>query len=141
MIFAVFTNGIFINEETAAAFSMRRNLVPIISIEGSEKETDSRRTDGVFRSVIQAFSYLQKNRIFFGCSITVTAHNFSQVTGESFIRDLINTGCRLITYVEYVPIEPGTGDLVMNSLQRKSLNEYITRVLIRVSCSFPCIPR
>lgn len=40
MIFAVFTNGIFINEETAAAFSMRRNLVPIISIEGSEKETD-----------------------------------------------------------------------------------------------------
>jgi MoaA/NifB/PqqE/SkfB family radical SAM enzyme len=121
MIFAVYTNGTLITPDIADAISAYKNLVLIISIEGNQKETDARRSNGVFGSIIQSFSLLKNLGVFFGCSVTLTQNNYATVTDDSFISRMLNYGCRIITYVEYVPVQQDTEDLVLTVLQREEL--------------------
>lgn len=121
LIVAVYTNGTLITREVAAELGSLKNLVPIISIEGGEEETDARRSDGVYASAVQAFSHLADNKVFFGCSVTVTCSNYADVVEDIFIREMVGHGCRLISYVEYVPVQSGTEDLVLSDLQHTEL--------------------
>ena len=41
---------------------------------------------------------------------------------EAFIRQMIDGGVRVFTFVEYVPMEPGTEDLVLAPEQKTMLN-------------------
>ncbi|MFH0967431.1 MAG: radical SAM protein [Methanobacteriota archaeon] len=125
IIMAVYTNGTLITSDVAAEIGGLKNLVPIISIEGDQEETDARRSEGVYASAVQAFSYLTENKVFFGCSVTVTHSNYSYVTGDEFIREMIHHGCRLLTYVEYVPVQSGTEDCVLTDLQHTELTGLI----------------
>lgn len=127
MIIAVYTNGTMIDQPTAEAIGRLKNLVPVISIEGDRHETDARRSQGVYASALKAFSRLMDEHIFFGCSVTVTRSNVSDVTDEGFIRNMIQEGCRLITYVEYVPVQSGTSELVLTDLQHDDLVRQVTR--------------
>jgi len=122
MISAVYTNGTLITDDLATALSRLKNIVPIISVEGEEEETDSRRSSGVYAAAMHSFSLLKQNGVFFGCSVTVTRENFKTVTGDQFITTMIGYGCRLITYVEYVPVKCGTEELVLSGLQHDELN-------------------
>jgi MoaA/NifB/PqqE/SkfB family radical SAM enzyme len=70
---------------------------------------------------MRASAMLRENHIFFGCSVTVTRLNHAVVTDETFARKMIDTGCRIFTFVEYVPIQPGTEDLVLTNAQREKL--------------------
>lgn len=121
MIFAAYTNGLLIDESLVTEMAGLRNLVPILSIEGGEDVTDARRGAGVHQNVMQVFEYLKTRKVFFGCSVTVSRENYEIVTGEPFIRTMLNAGCRLFSFVEYVPIKPGTEDLIISEDQRKNL--------------------
>ena len=46
IIFPVFTNGLLLNEEIVMELKKQKNVIPVISIEGFEKETDDRRGPG-----------------------------------------------------------------------------------------------
>ncbi len=126
LIVAIFTNGLLIDESLATEFGKLPNIVPILSIEGTEEMTDSRRCEGTYEAVLRAFSLLKKRRIFFGCSVTVTRENYQDVTGDSFIQEMITHGCRLFAYVEYVPIDEGTRGLLISDEQRSDLNRYLS---------------
>ncbi len=137
---AVFTNGLMIDADLAAKFSRRKNLIPIMSMEGDKEKTDARRSEGVFASVLHACSLLRDKRVFFGCSITVTRSNFTEVTGSSFIDQMIQSGCRLFVYVAYVPFADGTRDQVLTDLHHQNLNRFIETFSDRypaVSIGFP----
>lgn len=135
MMFAVFTNGLLIDESLAAAMGKQKNLVPILSIEGKEEMTDARRSEGVFDAAIRAFALLRKNKVFFGCSVTVTRHNYTEVTSDRFIRDMLDSGCRLFVYVEFVPVQGGTEDLALTDLQQKRL----CRLLEEYASQYPAL--
>jgi MoaA/NifB/PqqE/SkfB family radical SAM enzyme len=122
MVFALYTNGTLITPKMVNDMKRLKNIVPIISIEGGEKETDLRRSSGVFASAVHSFSLLLDAGIFFGCSVTVTRNTFPLVVKDAFIRSIIQKGCRLFTYVEYVPVQQGTEEAVLTDLQRKELN-------------------
>ncbi|MEN6610539.1 MAG: radical SAM/SPASM domain-containing protein [Methanoregulaceae archaeon] len=128
VVFAIFTNGLLVDENTAEAFVYRKNIVPVISFEGGQDETDIRRGSGTYGHLTRACSLLRKYGIFFGCSLTVTRSNCEGITGESFIREMLQKGARLVTFVEYVPLEKGTEDLVLTRNQRadllRCLNDY-----------------
>ena len=126
IIMVVYTNGTLITPDVAAKAAGLKNLIPIISVEGEREETDSRRSDGVYAYALQAFSHLAKEKVLFGCSVTVTRSNYLEVTGDLFIREMIRQGCRLLTYVEYVPVESGTEDQVLTDLQHTRLNQLIS---------------
>lgn len=122
---AVFTNGLLIDEPLAIQMSRLKNIFPIISIEGEKERTDTRRSDGVYDGVLHACSLLRKNKVFFGCSITVSRSNYQEVTESPFIDRMITAGCRLFVYVAYVPFADGTEDQVLTSDQHQDLNEFI----------------
>jgi MoaA/NifB/PqqE/SkfB family radical SAM enzyme len=121
IIFGVITNGLLIDEDLARSFASRRNIVPVISFEGFQGETDARRGKGVYTRLMETCSLLDRTGVFFGCSLTVTRANHSLVTDEAFIRGMIGGGCRVFTFVEYVPVEEGSENLVLTGEQRAAL--------------------
>jgi MoaA/NifB/PqqE/SkfB family radical SAM enzyme len=121
ILFPVFTNGLLIDETAAAGIAACRNIVPVISFEGFRGETDSRRGNGVYDRLLSACARLKQRSVFFGVSVTTSRENFSRVTDEEFIRQMLAIGARVITFVEYVPMEPGTENLVLTDEQKKVL--------------------
>jgi MoaA/NifB/PqqE/SkfB family radical SAM enzyme len=51
IIFFIFTNGLLITDEMVSQFKAQRNIVPLISQEGHETDTDGRRGEGVYESL------------------------------------------------------------------------------------------
>ena len=76
MIFPIFTNGTLIGTTYLEFFRKNLNMVPVISIEGSEEDTDDRRGHGIFLRAKQAMEKLKAEKLFFGTSITVTTENY-----------------------------------------------------------------
>jgi len=105
-VFPVFTNGMLFDREYIDLFARRRNLIPFVSIEGSEDETDERRGSGVFASAEKTMSGLHARKVMFGISVTVTKNNMKEVLSSEFVGNMKKRGCRSIIYVEYVPVDP-----------------------------------
>ena len=122
-VFPIFTNGSLINDDYVSTFNHNRNLVPILSIEGDQKQTDSRRGEGTYNKLIESMMALNKQGILFGASITATTSNIDDITSKSFMDMLYNLGCRLVFFIEYVPIDANTEHLAPTDKERKLLEE------------------
>jgi MoaA/NifB/PqqE/SkfB family radical SAM enzyme len=121
IVFPLLTNGTLLDETIVSRVKEQRNVIPMLSIEGYEGETDLRRGAGTYGRVLVAMEKLQKAGIFFGVSITVTRSNFSTVTGDAFVKGLLDMGCKAFFYVEYSPVRPGTESWVPTPEQREVL--------------------
>jgi MoaA/NifB/PqqE/SkfB family radical SAM enzyme len=128
ILFPVFSNGLLIDDAAAAEFAKTKNIIPMISFEGFQSETDARRGPGVYDRLLCVCARLRQNGIFFGCSVTVTCTNADIVTTDRFIREMLAAGARVFVFVEYVPIEPGTEALVLDDGRRTALYGSIDRL-------------
>ncbi len=128
VIFPVFTNGTMLNDEYIKLFDKSRNLIPVISIEGNRDLTDSRRGEGVFDRLISGMDLLKKSGIMFGASVTVTKENLMNVTSDSFISGLYEKGCKLVFYVEYVPVTSETKELAPDDAERALLDDRLEKL-------------
>ena len=135
ILFPVFTNGLLIDGTVAAEIAGHKNIVPLISFEGFRNETDARRGSGVYDRLLAACACLKENRVFFGCSVTTSRENFSRVTDEMFVRSLLGAGARVFAFVEYVPMEPGTEDLILTPGQKSGLQA----ACMELSGKFPAL--
>jgi MoaA/NifB/PqqE/SkfB family radical SAM enzyme len=126
ILFPVFTNGTMLDIAFLKLFEEHRNLVPIISIEGDEGFTDTRRGQGIYEGAIKAMDKLKEQGLLFGASITVTNKNLQYVTGEETISLLENTGGKVVIFVEYVPF--ANQDLVLDDNDRLFLEEKVTEL-------------
>lgn len=140
IIFPLFTNGTLFTEEILEGIGGQKNVIPVLSLEGSEGQTDRRRGTGVYKHLLQAMSSLRKMRVFFGISLTVTRKNINSVTSESFVRQLADQGCRLFFYVEYIPVKEGTEDLVVSTGQREELGRRMSELRGRFNRLFISFP-
>ncbi len=122
VIFPVFTNGTLLSGQMLKRFDHHRNLVPVISIEGDRSQTDARRGEGMFDLVSRTMREMGSCGIFYGVSVTVTKDNLDTVLGEEFIAELLNKGCRLVLFVEYVPVD-GNADPALGEKERQTLIE------------------
>ncbi len=122
IVFPVFTNGTMMNEPYLKLFEKSRNLIPVFSIEGHKETTEERRGSGVYNRVITAMEQLKQNHIMFGASVTVTKHNLNEVTSKDFLNQLADYGCKLVFYIEYVPVSEATADLAPEDAERELLN-------------------
>lgn len=121
IIFPVFTNGIFLNKEKIKLFKQQRQLIPIISIEGDIHQTDERRGKGIYQNFLKISKDLQKNRLFFGVSLTITRKNFKTVTSVQYINSIVKTGCKLFFFVEFIPTHAKSENLVLTKQQKKQI--------------------
>jgi MoaA/NifB/PqqE/SkfB family radical SAM enzyme len=118
-LYLVFTNGLLLDEACMGLLSRNRHIVPVISLEGHETETDVRRGEGVFRHLEKRIQELQKRNIFFSVSFTVTRSNIGEITEPSLLKELTDNGCRLFFYLEYTPIREGTESWVPGPEERE----------------------
>jgi MoaA/NifB/PqqE/SkfB family radical SAM enzyme len=118
IFFPLFTNGLLIDERLVGKLEGQKHVVPVISLEGREARTDSRRGQGVYRHLQETMAMLDRRGIFFGTSLTVTRQNFAAVTDPGFIRELVARGCRAFFFVDYVPVQEGTEDLTLTAEQK-----------------------
>jgi len=104
ILFPIFTNGSFLDESYLKLFDKKRNLIPVLSIEGGKEATDSRRGTGMYQVILGNMDKLRSKQIPFGASVTVTTENMEEVMSEAFVDDLLKRGCMLILYIEFVPV-------------------------------------
>lgn len=128
IIFPVFTNGTFINDRYFELFDRCRNLIPVMSIEGDRERTDNRRGKGIYDRLIANMDEFSRRHLMFGASVTVTTENIQSVLSEEFIDVLAKRGCRLIIYVEYVPMSEGTEKLAPTDTEREYLTGRIAKL-------------
>lgn len=121
IVFPLFTNGFLIDGDLVTYFRSNQNLIPVISLEGFEQDTDVRRGRGVYGVIEDRMALLAKHGVFFGASITVRSDTFDDVTGPEFINQMRDAGCRLFIFVEFVPVAAGSANLALTTEQRKRL--------------------
>lgn len=122
IIFPVFTNGILLQKEYIRLFDKNRNLVPVLSLEGSREQTDGRRGEGTYDTLMELMDRFGEKGILFGVSVTVTTENIGAVTGRAFYEQLYNKGCRALIFVEYVPVAEETDYLAPGVAEREVLD-------------------
>ncbi len=118
ILFPVFTNGTMIDLDYLDFLDQKRNIIPIISIEGGQETTDARRGAGIYQRLHSTMRELHSRGLLFGSSVTVTKQNLDEVLSDTFINELSAAGCKAIVYVEYVPIDHQTADLALDDQTR-----------------------
>lgn len=125
IIFPVFTNGTFIDRRYFKLLDECRNLVPVLSIEGGREITDARRGEGIYDRVAANMETFREKGLIFGASITVTTENVKEVTSRDFARGLAEQGCKLVIYVEFVPVTEEAKHLAPGEAERAYMAEAI----------------
>jgi MoaA/NifB/PqqE/SkfB family radical SAM enzyme len=121
IMFLMFTNGLLIDKDITEKMKQSRNVVPMLSLEGYQTDTDERRGKGVYQMLQKSIDMLKQEGIFWGTSLTLTRNNFDEVTENEFVEKLVNSGCKLFMLVEYTPVKEGTENWVLTEKQRSEL--------------------
>lgn len=121
IVFPIFTNGTMLDEAYLSLLDESRNIIPVFSIEGEARQTDSRRGAGVSAVLDEAMRRLAEKGILFGVSITVTSENMRAVTDPRFLKGLRQKGCGVVFFVEYVPVSQGTEHLALDTEEIEEL--------------------
>ena len=128
ILFPIFTNGTMLDVDYLKLFDENRNLVPILSIEGDEEITDSRRGKGVYGQLVNSMDLMRKKGIVFGASLTFTKGNISRLLSDDFIYKLHGFGCKVVFFIEYVPMNEETIDLAPGDEERELLLKELNRL-------------
>lgn len=140
VIFPLFTNGLLLDQALVARLRGLRNVTPILSVEGHATQTDARRGAGVHGHALEAMARLGEAGVFYGASLTVTMQNLDVVTDDTFVADLVARGCRVLFYVDYVPVQPGTDVLALGEAERLLEAERLAALRQRHNALFIAFP-
>lgn len=128
IMFPIFTNGTFMDERYFELFDRCRNLLPVMSIEGNQAITDARRGKGIYNRLIANMEELDRRGLIFGASVTVTTENIHEVTSEGFLKSLSDRGCKVVIFVEFVPVTEESKELAPGNKEREYLTGEIDRL-------------
>lgn len=104
-VFMVYTNGTLIDDDLAQRLADVGNITPAVSVEGFRLQTDRRRGDGVYDSIMAALDRLRKHGVPFGISATATKDNWRAVTCDDFMDFyFINQGALYGWIFQYMPM-------------------------------------
>lgn len=140
IIFLVFTNGTLIDNKTIDRFKKQKNVVPMISLEGNQEETDERRGDGTFQQLQQTMTQMKKSSIFFGLSLTLVRKNFATITADEFIGKCVKFGCKFFLFLEYTPTQEGTENWVLTEDQRSQVRGMMQNYRSKYPSLFIAVP-
>jgi len=95
-LFFFFTNATKLDAQCLEKIRKVGNVIPILSYDGPKSVMNALRGHGVYAAVNNAIGLLQKKRVGFGLSITVSADNIEKVQGsfnDEFCRKQAFTIC------------------------------------------------
>ncbi len=124
VVFLTFTNGSLFTDEVADKIKELKNVYPMFSLEGYEKETDERRGTGVYAKVMEGMEKLKSRGIPFGVSSATGAMNVDTVISDEFIDNLMDKGSFINWYFMFMPIgERPDVSMMLNPEQRLRMGE------------------
>jgi MoaA/NifB/PqqE/SkfB family radical SAM enzyme len=125
--FQIFTNGTLVDENTIKKFWKTKNVVPVISVEGGEEETDKRRGKGVYKKVTWLMDTLKKEGIPFGYSAVLTRENFDALTKPEYYTDLASKGAFFGWTFLYMPVGRDDTTALMPTAEQRGEYGKVTR--------------
>ena len=126
--FAAFTNGTFIDEDFADTILEAKNFIPIISVEGFEKDTDYRRGKGVFKKVEKALAVLKAKHLPFGLSCCYTGKNVEMIGSEEYFDQIIEWGAKFCWFFTYIPLGKNAApELIATAEQREFMYRQVRK--------------
>jgi MoaA/NifB/PqqE/SkfB family radical SAM enzyme len=140
IIFLLVTNGMLLDNALIDRLARQPNTVPVLSLEGTQAETDERRGRGVHERLRAKMTELRAAGIFFSLSLTVTRSNFAVVTDPGFVDGAVAEGCRMFLFLEYTPMREGTDDWVITDRQRDEMKGLIDGFRKRFPAVFIAVP-
>ena len=121
LIVPVFTNGTLLDGSMSSLFG--RSLIPVFSIEGDATFTAERRGRGIHEGALIRARAIRDAGGLFGISVTVSSRNVDNALSPGFLDRVAELGASALFLVEFVPVVPGTEGLVLNDVQRATLND------------------
>ena len=140
IIFPIFTNGLLIDDHTVERLRKAKNVIPVISLEGYELETDQRRGEGVFEHAQELIQSFKRENIYFGVSITVTSRNYNKIAEGTLIHNLVDQGCGAFFFINFLPVEKGSEDLAQTQVQSNGIIEIADRFRSKYPALFMAFP-
>lgn len=105
--FQVFTNGQLITEKTAKRLREIGNSTPLISIEGRELTSDTRRgKKEVFTRTLRGLDNCLREGLLTGVATSVCQSNIDELLTEEWLGELIKRGVHYTWYHTYRPVGP-----------------------------------
>jgi MoaA/NifB/PqqE/SkfB family radical SAM enzyme len=105
MYFLTYTNGTVIADRgLAPKLAELGNVMPCVSVEGFERETEARRGKGVFEKIVRAMREMKEAGMVFGFSATPMRHNNELLVSDDFVEFYMNLGCLVGWYFSYMPV-------------------------------------
>ncbi|MBN1351167.1 radical SAM protein [candidate division KSB1 bacterium] len=140
IIFLVFTNGLLIDDALIRQFKAQRNLVPLISLEGTAEDTDDRRGVGTFAFLENVMQIMRTENIFFGTSLTLTRDNFPTILERAYIKNMVDAGCKFFLFLEYTPTAEGTENWTLTIDQRNRVSGFMDAFRNEYPALFIAVP-
>jgi MoaA/NifB/PqqE/SkfB family radical SAM enzyme len=106
-VFVILTNGTTLKPQEYKKLKRTTNIAILVSVEGGEEQTDTRRGKGVYEKAMVSLLQLNKIGVPNGISVTVTRMNYDYWMDPNNIDKLIHQGVRLGVFIEYIPLTPG----------------------------------
>jgi MoaA/NifB/PqqE/SkfB family radical SAM enzyme len=105
--FLLFTNGTLIDEKIARRMHRLGNVSPLISIEGRETVSDTRRGGTqVYSRTMQGLRACREHGLITGVSTSVCKSNLEDLASDAFVNELVELGVHYLWYYIYRPVGP-----------------------------------
>ena len=125
--FQIFTNGHFIDDSMAKELRRVGNATPLVSLEGNEKESDSRRgrTDVLAKS-LAGLEACRRHRLITGVASSVCKTNFDHVVTEAWVDWLIELGVHYAWFHTYRAVGPHAApELALTREQLRAVRRFV----------------
>lgn len=126
-LFLLVTNGLKIDESMARRLARLGNVMPMVSLEGFERETDQRRGAGMYTKIIKTLKILKNQKILFGFSATVTRNNTAILGADEFIDEMIAQGCTAGFFNDLIPVKRDDFALLPDQAAAKQFRHSLKR--------------
>ncbi len=127
--FQVFTNGHFITLEVARRLRAAGNVTPLISVEGTETVSDTRRgRQGVLNRTLEGIQHAVDQRLITGVCTSVCQSNIDDLVSEAWVDRLIELGVLYMWYHTYRPMGPDAcPELALTPDQQRRVRQFVVR--------------
>jgi MoaA/NifB/PqqE/SkfB family radical SAM enzyme len=128
--FQIFTNGQLITDEIARELRRLGNATPLISIEGTEVVSDTRRGRlQVLSRTLEGLEHCTRNKLIVGVATSVCKTNIDDLVTEAWLRSLIARGVHYAWYHTYRPVgENASPELALTPEQVLRVRGFVVRM-------------
>ncbi len=125
--FQIFTNGQFITDDVAKQLRRLGNATPLISVEGSEIVSDTRRgRKDVLSKTMAGIHNCLRNRLLTGVCTSLCQTNIDDLLTEEWIDRLIDMGVMYTWFHVYRPMGPdGCPELSLTPEQQRRARQFV----------------